>query len=134
MCERVLDLLMYLAHGSDEVNMRKPAPPWTEGRLQPLQFCPFICLVCCVLLHSVHHLCHLLSHLSCMGSLGTRPVCPGPSLWQSLRVGATMKSQCFPALTNNKDGRMGPRAQLEERDFHDGDKKDPQCFSLASEL
>lgn len=48
--------------------------------------------------------------------------------------GATVKSQCFPALTNDKDGRMDPRAQLEERDFHEGDKKDPQCFSLASEL
>lgn len=45
-----------------------------------------------------------------------------------------VQSQCFPALTNGKDGRMDPRAQLEERDFHDGDKKDPQCFSLASEL
>ena len=40
------------------------------------------------LLHSVHHLCHLLSNLSC--SLGTRPVRPDPSLWQSLRVGATV--------------------------------------------
>lgn len=40
----------------------------------------------------------------------------------------------MPALTNDKDGRMDPRAQLEQRDFHDGDKKDPQCFSLANEL
>ena len=76
MCECGLDLLMYLANGSGEVDVRKPAPPWAEGRSQPLQFCPFICLVCCLLLHSVHPLAHLLSNLSAWQP--SAPMCPDP--------------------------------------------------------
>lgn len=83
-CEHVLDLLMYLANGSDEVDVRKPAPPWTEGRPRLLQFCPFICLVCYLLLHSVHPLAHLLSNLSCMGSPQHLCVLILASLWQSM--------------------------------------------------
>lgn len=119
-CVRALDPLTYFANGSDGVDLRTPALPWSAARLQ-LAVLPSH--VSCLLLHSVFLLSHLLSDLSC----NWQPVGPSPcfALAKCEGVGTPVYSQCFLPTINDKDGQVGPSARLF---FIMGIMKDPECF------